>query len=355
MMMAAVKELKRLNRSSTYLFNFGTDLFWQQSGTKYYGFIDFVDHDIPKALRQCTEELLALDLSSQNLPGWFLTVSLNQYEVDQYTNFACSDCYPTHPQSTARVLESSQDACSQLLLLQHHLISHDNPKNWQQKHADLSLKVVERASATIKSFGSNRTAEYGEEIGVYHPDHLVFLLSGPTEDSKDCLERSLLHLRIDDEEDFEIEEMLRLDHDALKLKDKQDILGRTVLLIACRQGWNTGVEILLEQQADPGLATVYGSLPLHYAAAMGSTDICKKLLAHKTRFDMKAEDCMGKTALDWAEEKRHQDVVELLSAEYAAADREEELRRSSGFEAVARSFEAGVERYNAQRPYLAPS
>jgi ankyrin repeat protein len=299
-----------------------------------------------------------MDPSSQNLPGWFFIASLSRSENDLDINFACSDCYPVHPR-TAHRLENSQDACSQLLLLQHHLMMHGDTENWQQKHADLSLKVAERASATFKSFVSNKTAEYAEEIGVYHPDYLSLILSGPTEDLKDCLERSRLHLYMDNEGCDPLFEMLRLDHDILKFKDKQDILGRTALLIACRYEWDDAVEILLEQQADPGLATVYGSLPLHYAAVMGSIGICEQLLAHKTRFDMKARDRLGKTALNWAKEMGEQDVVELLSAEYAAADREEEMRRSSEVEAalrglkeLARDSEARADHHNAQRPYF---
>jgi hypothetical protein len=359
MMRAAANLLKHLKKHLISPFSFDEYQIWRPEGYKYRTLINFTERDIPDALHQCSEDLLTMDPSSQNLPGWFFIASLSRSEDETDINFACSNCYPADPPSTTPVLECSQDACSQLLLLQHHFAWHGDAENHQQKHADLSLKVAERASATFKFFVSNKTAEYAEEIGVYHPiyhpDYLSHMLSGPTEDLKDCLERSRLHLCMDDEGSDQLQEMLRSDHDVLTLKDKQDILGRTILLIACQQGWDECVEIFLEQQADPGLATVYGSLPLHYAAATGSIDICKQLLAHKTRFDIKAKDFMGKTALDWAEEKRHQDVVDLLSAEYAAADREEEMRRSSGFEAVARSFEAGVERYNAQRPYLAPS
>jgi hypothetical protein len=344
MMRAAAERLEELKRIMMFPFNSGTFPAWIPSTRPYKVFIEFVK-DIAYILRQCSRELVTLDSSSQNLPGWFLTVFLNQSEVDPDTNFACSDCYPAHPRSIARRLESSQDACSQFLLSQHHFVRHSNAENQQQKHADLSLKVAKRASATFKSFGSNKTAEYAEEIGVYHPDEMFRRLPGLTEGVKDCLGRSELHFRMDDQKDSELEGMLISNHDILKLKDKQDILGRTVLLMACQDEWDECVEILLEQQADPGLATMYGSLPLHYAAAMGSIDICTKLLAHKTRFDIKAKDYMAMTALDWAMEMGCHEVVELLSAEYASVDNANEEQRKES------SFESEVEHDEMQESY----
>ena len=144
----------------------------------------------------------------------------------------------------------------------------------------------------------------------------------------------------------DIESWLKYSLDVSKLKDKQDILGRTALLIACQKEWKEAVKWLLEEEADPEITTIYGSLPLHYAAANDSIEICKLLLAHKARFDMKAVDCIEKTALDYAKAKGYQEVVDLLSAEYAAADREDnELSR-------ARSLQAGSENYEVQGSYL---
>ena len=62
--------------------------------------------------------------------------------------------------------------------------------------------------------------------------------------------------------------------------NKQDGLGRTLLHIACIKNWHAGVEVLLQHGANLNATTVFGSLPLHYAAAKGTIRICQLLLRY---------------------------------------------------------------------------
>jgi len=279
----------------------------------YNRFYNFVNSDIDEILGRYSEDLLNMDPAPSNIPGWFLVASLSQFG----TKLACSKCYPAHSRSKASWVEETRDICGELLLVKHHIIHHMAFEGLEN-YIHLSHEVAKRASAIWESLETYDMAEYARNIGVWHSDKVVFELSDRHEDLNDCLGRSFLHFWTDwgagAKEDF------YFDEECSKLKDSQDILGRTALLIACQEDWKEAVERLLEEKANPGLSTIYGSLPLHYAATTGSLEICKLLLMHKTKFDMKAMDNAGNTALDWAKEKGHYEVVELLSIQYAATN-----------------------------------
>ena len=273
-----------------------------------------------------------MDPASQKLPGWLFPASLSHFMLpfrdelapSTAVEFACPECYPADARSINDGFGGSQDACGELLVLQHRIIVHGGPKNWRAQYKALSLEVSKRASAIFASIGPPKTSVYSEIVGVYHPAFIS------TDSPQDCLERVELHFYMDGVVDHRdrnncSDEPFEFEGDLSAQKDRQDILGRTALLIACREQWKDAVVRLLEEEADPGLATIYGSLPLHYAALNGSIDICKQLLERKTKFDLEAKDCLGKTALDWARKKNHQDVVNLLSIEYAVARVRREL------------------------------
>ena len=93
--------------------------------------------------------------------------------------------------------------------------------------------------------------------------------------------------------------------------DSSDILGRTPLHIACQKDCLNTVEELLAHGADLSRQTVHGSLPLHYASASGSLDICRLLLLRR-ECDANKPDRYGKTALHYAIERGNVTVVKLL-------------------------------------------
>ncbi|KAF2833833.1 hypothetical protein CC86DRAFT_462100 [Ophiobolus disseminans] len=92
--------------------------------------------------------------------------------------------------------------------------------------------------------------------------------------------------------------------------NKQDGLGRTLLHIACIKNWYTGVELLLQHGADPSATTVFGSFPLHYAAASGSTRLCQLLLRYKSNTtDL---DIAWFTPQDYALKEGNDEIANLL-------------------------------------------
>ncbi|KAF2791338.1 ankyrin, partial [Melanomma pulvis-pyrius CBS 109.77] len=93
--------------------------------------------------------------------------------------------------------------------------------------------------------------------------------------------------------------------------DRPDILGRSPLHIACHKGRESIAKVLLDIGADVGRRTVFGSLPLHYAAASGSLAACKALLA-VPGINANALDNWGSTALFWAVRNKKSEIVRFL-------------------------------------------
>lgn len=155
----------------------------------------------------------------------------------------------------------------------------------------------------------------------------------------DCLRRTELHRLLDEAMDGENDYFTGEFRDTLyTLIDGSevnytDVLSRSVLHLACQKGWEEGVEILLENGADPGVTTIYGSLPLHYAAAKGHLGTCKLLLEHDYQFDIDEEDCDGKMAVHYAKREGHESVADLL-----------EPAPSSSGSAASTPEQAGVDR-----------
>jgi hypothetical protein len=118
--------------------------------------------------------------------------------------------------------------------------------------------------------------------------------------------------------------------------DIQDFLGRTLLHITCQKRWHCGTAWLLEKRADPGAATGYGSLPLHYAAVNGSKLICKLLLSYQHKFDVYARDGSGSTALDYADRFNCAEIVDLLVDESIKDKSETVVNETTPTDAAAR-------------------
>eukprot|EP01104_Vermistella_antarctica_P020378 TRINITY_DN869_c2_g1_i1.p1 TRINITY_DN869_c2_g1~~TRINITY_DN869_c2_g1_i1.p1 ORF type:complete len:167 (+),score=47.49 TRINITY_DN869_c2_g1_i1:140-640(+) len=59
----------------------------------------------------------------------------------------------------------------------------------------------------------------------------------------------------------------------------------TPLHLACREGKEDIVRVLLDRSADTEMKTAYGSTPLHVASKNGRTDIVRLLLGHKAVID----------------------------------------------------------------------
>ncbi|KAF1839141.1 ankyrin [Decorospora gaudefroyi] len=241
----------------------------------------------------------------------------------------CPQCYPEDLKSMLDAFKNSENVCGEFLALDEYTLWHreafcdecEDLEHWFETESGkemlirsemLGYKLRLRAHEIFTSLGLTEAARYAMVLGPYfpstEPDYFFERM-----DCIDCLGRNYMNRFLDSEL---IEYCSDLD-DRLECLtraeiQKEDILGRAALHIACQRNLEYGVEKLLEMGVDRGTKTVYGHTPLHFAAANGSKDICQKLLAYKNRLDIRAGDRNKKTALDYAMMKNHTPVVDLL-------------------------------------------
>ena len=94
----------------------------------------------------------------------------------------------------------------------------------------------------------------------------------------------------------------------------QNRSGDTLLHAAClnKHGGPMAVALLEEYGADPNAPAEGGWTPAHRCANNGSAEAMAALLVHGVDLTLKADD--GKTAKDWAEDKGHQEVLDIIEA-----------------------------------------
>lgn len=93
--------------------------------------------------------------------------------------------------------------------------------------------------------------------------------------------------------------------------DEANSEGRTPLMFASSGPFPETVEFLLNEGADPNTSdSVENWSPLMYAAAEGNYEVVQILLEHEANVSMEDDD--GETALDFARNNGHSEVVKLL-------------------------------------------
>lgn len=91
----------------------------------------------------------------------------------------------------------------------------------------------------------------------------------------------------------------------------RDIQGRTPLIFAASGPYPETVELLLEKKADPDVVdNGEGWSSLMFAAAEGNIEVVEILLGYGA--DESLEDKDGETAIDFARNNNHEQVVKLL-------------------------------------------
>lgn len=93
--------------------------------------------------------------------------------------------------------------------------------------------------------------------------------------------------------------------------DSRDILGRTALMYSASGPFPETVRILLEHGADPNISDKSENFTaLMFAAAEGQAEVVRILLSHGASYEPTDDD--GETALDFARNNGHTEVVQLL-------------------------------------------
>ncbi|KAF3003437.1 hypothetical protein E8E13_001880 [Curvularia kusanoi] len=175
-------------------------------------------------------------------------------------------------------------------------------------------RLCDKTNEVLKRFPELTGHEFEGALSItpLHPFDEARFCNIVTSEFNDCLKRTQIHRMLDQAMDRESGlEFHGWAYDHLRGGtgvNHTDVLGRSVLHLACQKGFEYGVTKLLADGANPSIKTVYGSLPLHYAAANGFASICEMLLQHMGSEELDAEDDFGMTALDYAEKKRSRSV-----------------------------------------------
>ncbi|KAH7360038.1 ankyrin repeat-containing domain protein [Pyrenochaeta sp. MPI-SDFR-AT-0127] len=223
----------------------------------------------------------------------------------------CLICNSTRDQKHIEELKHHGDMTGEFFARQRRLVTHFQDKihsatsplritDETDPLKRLKVDILAKARSTMKPFDPPDLALMGL---FYHPE--IYSTYAYAEIAEtDCLGRTSVHQWLDSapaklngQDVYTLEQGLCPD-----IINKTDILGRSLLHLACQRSWEEGVEALLRSDAQPHERTVYGHLPLHYAAANGSSKICNMLIK-KERFtlgDVAYLDCEGNSALYYA-------------------------------------------------------
>ena len=91
---------------------------------------------------------------------------------------------------------------------------------------------------------------------------------------------------------------------------KNKVWGSTALILASCNGHHTIIPLLLEAGAQIDAQDNDGNTALMCASINGKEAAVRELLKGNPNLDLKVNS--GKTALDWARERNHQSIVDLL-------------------------------------------
>lgn len=128
----------------------------------------------------------------------------------------------------------------------------------------------------------------------------------------DCLGRSISHVLHDHQMDGS--NATWRDEDLYQ----RDILGRTAIFYACRQGSMTFLERMYKAGADDDVPLVTGMCPLHVASSMGFASICRRMCEESTEFrrvDEDIPDCTDRTPIMCAVSADQHDTVDFFLSE----------------------------------------
>ena len=211
-----------------------------------------------------------------------------------------------------------EGAVCQELILQVQIYSLFSCIDWDS-HAGSIRDISARIHSLGISIDATATRMMGENRDTSAPAvNMNFFSSfrdqGDNNTPLDFLGRTIVHQLIDSPNfwndcpnDLECEPFINA-----KSVQIQDRLGRTMLHLLCQKGAYYCIKEVLETGADPSATTIFGHLPLHYAAQRGDLDICELLLEYEELFDIDQKDNLGGTAIVYATRERHTGVEELL-------------------------------------------
>ncbi|CAO2658783.1 Nn.00g065060.m01.CDS01 [Neocucurbitaria sp. VM-36] len=325
----ALKRLHYLERTSTEPF---LDRWWNEAellqalkGTKTIDLSSFAEDlsiMLLKAPSQVLSPGLPSDHSSSNILSIWTANALANLDYER----RCPICHPSHDQDNLTDLQKRGAIGSEFLARRNRLLGHCRDsihrhgvssrlvKAELNRFLSLVPAILDKVCLLLKNFDLPDFAK----TGLYYPDELVYEIVHSGEWLSDCLQRTPVHQWLDAVTHTLTDTDTQILQQSITMTDlnQQDVLGRSLLHIACQKAWTGGVKALLHIGADPKLPTCYGHLPLHYAAANGSSYICKLLLdAYNGEYDLGRLDCHGNSALYYSIASKDRATIKLLLSE----------------------------------------
>ena len=286
--------------------------------------------DLEDKLYGLAKDLITVGPGTGELGSRFVTEMIGHTVPLFSWQYACPVCFETGDEDILKDMNERRDFCAVYLLRMSRLSRHmDARAHWTEESPSLlqaelaQFSLISSRAALAFTIVLKETDLY-ESLPTCSRSNLTFrsdninyqMLLGDMWEM-DCLGRTALHQSMDALYDRSEKVPGHLCAAFSKGDiNAQDILGRTLLHIACEQNSMDAVQHLLSNGANPALTTVYGSLPIHYAAARGSLGICKLLLSHLVLgYDINEAVLEGNTALYYAVNSKNEGLVEFLLAE----------------------------------------
>lgn len=239
----------------------------------------------------------------------------------------CPLCFDTGDGDFLRQCTERDEGCKAYMLrlsqLSRHLGSRrhwdlDSPSRLQaeiRRLSSMSFNVDNAISAMLKELDMyDSLPAVAQANTLFRPDEINYEMYLDSRWEMDCLGRNGFMQALDALSDRPGPLPAQICV-ALPWEDvnAQDILGRTLLHIACEQSSTAAVRNLLASGANASLITVYGSLPLHFAAARGYHGICSLLLGVTVLgYDVNLPDSQDNTALYYAVNSKNVELVRFL-------------------------------------------
>ncbi|KAF1961235.1 hypothetical protein CC80DRAFT_531927 [Byssothecium circinans] len=275
---------------------------------------DIFYNELEATISKLTADLLTTSHTTISLSSTITTDLISQTTPTFLWQTSCPICFDTGDSASLQALAENGNATGEYVVRLSRIARHlSGRRHWEAdapEFLDLELRRISALSFEVESVVTATLKELdifdclpalSQSNLIFHPDEINYEMWLHEKSERDCLGRTGLHQYLDTlrghyPNNFkQILALLSTDY-----INQQDILGRTALHIACQKGWEEVVRLLLEKGADRMVKTVFGSLPLHYAAVGSRRDIYWLLMQKGVEeYEGQGRDCRGLEAGDY--------------------------------------------------------
>ncbi|KAF2878486.1 ankyrin repeat-containing domain protein [Massariosphaeria phaeospora] len=338
--------LYNLKREMTTPFGkllFGDATPLEHKAAHFHQFIDFL-YLLDDQFLLGTDKIKASESCMQT--PTFLSCLMQRSMTNELWDMECTHCYPhTTTYSNGNDDDFASEFLSTIQRLQHIIRENDSNHNQDELHESPWLEelfdiVQYTATAVLKDLNIyNDLPTISRGCIGFIPDNLYEYISVVA--TYDLFGRTKLQRALDSTSSTDAA-YFHSNCDSMQRSleiGKQDMLGRTALHVACQKNWYETARMIYSKSNGMGAnePTIYGHVPLHYAAANGSIPICKLLLDNAgISYDPHPLDCLGNSPLFYAVANKHTETVKFLLSKYKliTGDQHSEALSSLLFEAI---------------------